>query len=270
MITEQLNDLEKLGCFYIINRDCLKSIKKEINENTSLDKRINEYQRVKTVNEMPKKIQILIVSNMFKEAYRKIRFFSNKDWNFLIDVMPRLSYLDVSPQTIIYNRNDDPDFVYFMLSGRVAYTLGPNNFQFKSIVAGAYFGEIEILKDTQRFYTVISEDHCEFLLMRANLLDEIMKKYPIFCNEIWTLSEKRYYKNKECYMQVVDLIEEVEIRKEATFRRLAGTKKKKEKNHGRDMILMNANEFDDRIFQSFDELTERIEKIMKVVSSGID
>lgn len=264
LISEQLNEVERLGCFYVVEKESLKYIKKQINENMSMERKVNDYQRIKIIKEMPRKIQILIVKSIYKEAIKKIKFFMDKDHNFLIDIVPKLTYVDLPPQTIIYNRNDDPNFVYFILKGRVSYTLGQNNFQFKSIVNGAYFGEIEILREIPRLFRVISEEFCEFLILKASALEGIMVKYPIISNEIWNLSEKRYYKNKECYKQVVELIDEVEIKKNTTLKKLAGTKRKVDKNKTLNHFFgMSQEQAEERILDELTEINENLERIKK-------
>lgn len=224
MISEKISDLDKLGKYYDVKKDSLKYLKKKVSDNIIFNKKIGEYEKQKIVKELPRKIQINIVKNIYNSAASKLRFFKNKDTNFLIDIMPMLRHMVIQTQIIIYNKHDFPESVYFIIEGKISYVLGSKNFQFKSIVSGSYFGEIEILMNQPRKFTVITENVCEMLVMPSGVLDDIMAKYPVIADEIWVLAKKRDQKNLECYRQVVEILDKVEIKKEASLDQLAGRK----------------------------------------------
>lgn len=261
LISEQLNEIEKLGKYFNVGKKCIKQIKLKISKNTIMNKRINEYEKKKIFNEMPKKIQIMIINTIYKEAIKKIEFFKHRDFNFLIEVLPSLKYVEIKPNTIVYNRHEQADFIYFVLKGRVCYIVGDGNFQFKSIVSGTYFGEIEILMDLQRKYTVVSEEHCELLLMNANMLINLMEKYRNISEEIWVLAQKRNLINQECYKQVVEVLDAVNIKKEATLGQLAGKKKCKKFNEFEKLLVFNKSDAEEKIFNEIEYIGNTLDKV---------
>lgn len=270
LISERLGEIEKLGKFYNVGRNDLKQIKHKINENTVYCKRINEYEKKKIVDEMPKKIQIMIVNTIYKEAKKKIKFLKDKDFNFLIEILPQLRYVEIKANTVVYDRHEQADFAYFIINGRVSYTLGDGNFQFKSIVSGTYFGEIEILMDLERKFTVISEEPCELLIMNANLLLTIMEKYKDVSEEIWVLAQKRNLKNEECYKQVVNILDTVEIKKESTFEGLAGKKKNYKKNKIENSFVMNIEDAEKKIFNEIEYISFYLDGVASKLGKNIN
>ncbi|OMJ70123.1 hypothetical protein SteCoe_31977 [Stentor coeruleus] len=233
LISEKISCLDKLGKYYQVNRMSLKYIKQKVNDRVKDDEKICDYDRKKIFNEMPRKIQLSIIEFMYNQAVKKVNFFHNKDANFLSDILPTLNHVTISYLCAIYNKNDYAENVYFLISGRVSYVMGNTNLEFKSIVPGSYFGEIEILINQPRKFTAVAEDICEMLLMSSGTLDDIMVKYPIIGDEIWALAKKKENKNLECFIQVAELLDKVEIRKEKSFSDLAGKKysKKERKRH---------------------------------------
>lgn len=261
LISEQLNEIEKLGKYFNVNKKCIKQIKQKISKNTVMNKRINEYEKKRIFNEMPRKIQVMIINTIYKEAIRKIEFFKGKDYNFLVEVLPALKYCEVKENVIVYNRHEQADFIYFLLSGRVCYIVGDGNFQFKSIVCGTYFGEIEVLMDLQRKYTVVSEEACELLLMSGNMLISLMEKYRNISEEIWMLAQKRNLINQECYKQVVQVLDTVNIKKETTLGQLAGKKKCKRKYEFEKMLVVNKADAEEKIFNEIEYIGNTLGKI---------
>ena len=66
---------------------------------------------------------------------------------------------------IVYEKNDYADEIYFLSSGRVAFTYGASNFTFKTMLAGSFFGEIELIDHTAREFTAITEMSSEFFVL---------------------------------------------------------------------------------------------------------
>ncbi|OMJ88498.1 hypothetical protein SteCoe_9531 [Stentor coeruleus] len=233
IISEKISSLDKLGKFYDIPRNSLKYIKQKVNDRFKGDEKICDYDKKTIFKEMPKKIQLEIIEFMYNQAVKKIRFFKNKDVIFLSDVLPMLNHVTINSLCAIYNKNDYAEDVYFLISGSVSYVMGNTNLEFKNMKSGSYFGEIEILMNQPRKFTVVAENKCEMLLMSSGTLNDIMIKYPIISDEIWALAKKKESKVLECFTQVAELLDKVEIKKEKSFSDLAGKNysKKKHKKH---------------------------------------
>jgi CRP-like cAMP-binding protein len=267
LISEQINDIDRLGKFYDINSKCLKVVKQRISDHISFEKRINEYEKSKIIRELPRKIQNTIIKSIYKECVTKIKFFVNKDFNFLIDFLPRLRYQQLAPRVVIYDKHDSSQFVFFLMSGRVSFVLGNQNLQFKSIVSGTYFGEIEVLNCSNRKYKVISEEKCEILVIPSSSFEEILMKYPLVRDEVCMLAHKRNKTNEKCYKQVVEVLETVEIKQEAKLEDLAGSlsRKKGRKSYMNFLRPWNNMKTEDFILEETNKISASLNSLIKKV-----
>ena len=66
--------------------------------------------------------------------------------------------------TIFSHPINNPSQVYFIKKGQVALVLRKyNNFKFRTISQGYYFGEVELLFEEIRKYTYMAETDCDLL-----------------------------------------------------------------------------------------------------------
>lgn len=266
LISEQLSVLDQLGKFYNVDSICLKIIKQKISDHIILKKRVNEYEKIKIFKEMPKNIQRKLVNFIYKNCVSRFSFFKNKDYNFLIDILPRLNYTEYSKGVVVYNKHEQPDFVYFLLLGRVAYVLGSSNLQFKSIVNGTYFGEIEILLGVNRKFRVITEVYCEMLVIAAASFEELIAKFYLIGEEIWILANKRNKVNENCYKQVVQVVDVVEIKKKALLKDMAGKKiYKHRKLTGKELKIGGLDSIEDDIIHEIAAMKECLNSVQEKI-----
>lgn len=229
LIGEKMSDINKIAEYYDVDPDCVKYLKKKITDHINYHKHLTEHEKQGIILEMPKSLQYKIVTNVYKQAVKNIEFFSNKDSNFLIDIIPKLHYSEIKKKRIIYNKNEYADQIYFLIKGRVGYILNYNNLKFKTIIHGSYFGEIEVIFRLNRKFGVITEEYCEILSMKSDVFYYMMEKYPVVAQEVMELADLKDENNNECFSQILDLVEKVEIKKEFTFDQLAGKKQEKKK-----------------------------------------
>lgn len=266
LISEQLSELDQLGKFYNVDSICLKNIKQKISDHIILTKKVNEYEKTKIFKEMPKNIQRKLVNFIYKNCVNRFDFFKTKDYNFLIEILPRLNYTEYSPGVVVYNKHEQPDFVYFLLLGRVAYVLGSSNLQFKSIVNGTYFGEIEILLGVSRKFRVITEVYCEMLVIAATSFEEIIGKFYLIGEEIWILANKRNKVNEKCYRQVVQVVDIVEIKKKALLKDMAGKKiGKHRKMTGKELKIGKLDNIEDNIIDEINGMKKCLEVVQEII-----
>ena len=120
---------------------------------------------------------------MFKDIHRKIRFFSNKDEVFFAYFAPNLQPLHVKAGELIYQKGEHPhsslkikkyifnhsifvflnEIVYFILKGRANIITGFQKINFKTLVQGSYFGELEVLSGCSRNFSVMAGESCNLL-----------------------------------------------------------------------------------------------------------
>lgn len=61
-----------------------------------------------------------------------------------------MNYKKMKQGKWVYRRDEFADEVFFIASGRVNFTYGPDNMVIKTMPEGSYFGEIELLADPTR------------------------------------------------------------------------------------------------------------------------
>lgn len=261
IISEKINNIDQLGKYYDVDLECTSFLKKKISDHVTYHKKLTEHEKFKIIRDMPKKLRLEIVKNMYNQACEKLRFFREKDSNFLIDIIPRLKYEIVEAEVKVYAKHELAENVYFLIAGRVSYVLSSRNYQFKSVVGGSYFGEIEMVLNTQRKFSVVTEEICEMLIMSSDVFDDMMRDYPVIAQEVIQLSNRRDKKNEECFSQVVKLLEKVEIKKTAGFKELAGQKCiNKKKNGVEDYYRDNLThvELAEMIFAEINEIEKKL------------
>lgn len=88
-----------------------------------------------------------------------------------------------------------------MISGDVSCRL-ERNICFKTFVAGSYFGEIELLQQTTRKFSVRAEDRVTLAVLDREKLLRIMQTFPRDAAVIWERSLCRYIKMKQAIRKI--------------------------------------------------------------------
>jgi CRP-like cAMP-binding protein len=89
--------------------------------------------------------------------------FKNRDKNLIADIIPKLAPLKIKKGYFIYHKNEIPNKIYILFKGRVA-VMYDNKTVMKMYGQGAYFGEIEIFKNTVREYSLRTLEDCELMI----------------------------------------------------------------------------------------------------------
>jgi hypothetical protein len=183
-------------------------------------------ERIALVSGLSKNLRYEICMKMYDMAAEKIDFFiEKKDRNksFIYDIIPRLSHTIYEKLKNIYKKGRYADEMYFLVDGRVTYIYGKQRLSFKHIIKGSYFGEIEIIEQIPREFTVIALKDCEMLVMKKDDFNYMLGQYPVFAKQIKDTAKERRRRNNKAKAEIIDVLEIVEIRKTATYDELAGT-----------------------------------------------
>lgn len=116
-------------------------------------------------DELPVKLRSDIAKSMYNGIVNKIRFFEDKDSNFIGNIVPLLTPLKVQKYDIIFRKGNFPNAIFFITSGRVSFYLEKKNITFKDMIEGGYFGDIDIIVRRPRLYTVIATEDTDFLTL---------------------------------------------------------------------------------------------------------
>lgn len=186
---------------------------------------LDDNERAAIISDLPKSLRYDIGMSMFQGAAQKIKFFKDKEVAFLADIVPRLKHTVIDAKQFLYRKGDYADEIYFLVEGRVGFVYGRNNIVFKNMISGSYFGEIEIIDQTPRDCSIITEAKTELLILTKNIVDIMLVEYPRVAVELKHVADERKKRNNAAKQEIIDLLETVELKKESTFSSLAGQQK---------------------------------------------
>lgn len=129
---------------------------------------------------------------------KKIKFFDDKDNNFIGSIVPLLSPLKTMKHEVIYKKGTHPNAMFFITNGRVSFFIERKNIAFKDMIEGGYFGDIDIIFKRKRRFSVISAAESDFLtLSRPIFEDKVLKEYPEIYEEMTMIAYEREKRIKE-------------------------------------------------------------------------
>lgn len=143
------------------------------------------------IQELSGSLKFLIAKKMYGGVLHALKFFSNKDQIFVSTIFPLLESYNYIENEVIYAENDYADYVYFLGKGIVNFIFGENNSVFRVISPGEHFGDIEIVKQTRRMFSVICPKKCFLLGMNLSLLNKIKKDYSVIWEELKKQAENK-------------------------------------------------------------------------------
>ena len=97
---------------------------------------------------LPSTLKAEILSYTHNKIFEKIRFFRNKDPQFLWAIFPLLKTLKIRANQLVYRIGDYSDEIFFILKGSIKL-IDENGIYFKSYSEGTYFGDLEILNNVK-------------------------------------------------------------------------------------------------------------------------
>ena len=127
---------------------------------------------------------------------QKIQVFADADYDikFITSLLTKhLKLLLVPARTILFHQGDDPDNMYYIVSGQVEVSCGPNVKFF--VEAGEFFGEIALYKDIKRTATCVASQDCRlYYLEKGEGFDSVAnnKDYPDAHVYFTNIIERRY------------------------------------------------------------------------------
>lgn len=141
---------------------------------------------------MPPSVKSEIAKEMHNGIIKKIRFFDDKDNNFIGSIVPLLTPLKTFRHEVIYKKENHPNAIFFITHGRVSFFIERKNIAFKDMIEGCYFGDIEIIFKRKRKFTVISAVDSDFLTLSKNIFEEIIiRDYPEIYEEMTMIAYER-------------------------------------------------------------------------------
>ena len=211
-LTSLLSDLDKKNAAYEDKIKILDSIVQRYEvKDTKLLSKINivikslVYSRddhyPELLNALPKKVAISLGEIIYKPMVANIKFFEDIDPEILLSITPELHLCRFNANELILNHGEYPNEVYFIKSGTVGLMMPDFSKEaFMTIPEGNYFGEIEVIYNTHRKYSVKAMSHVEVLaLERKHFIRIFFKEFKEHGRAIKLHAENRMKKQVKTY-----------------------------------------------------------------------
>jgi CRP-like cAMP-binding protein len=148
-------------------------------------------------NELPRNLRYELALAMHQGSVKHLPFFADKDPVFVSTVVPFLQHIKLKAGELIYKQGEYADELYFLVKGRACYVTGKNNFCFKSLQRGSYFGEVEVMRQIPRRFTVKAVIDCEMLTMSRQLINYVRSDFKSIAQEMEEVADARDKLNKQ-------------------------------------------------------------------------
>lgn len=144
--------------------------------------------------ELPKNLRYEIALVMYKGSANFLNFFKYQNSTFVSSVVPFLRHTIVDKDTFVYNIGDYADEIYFLMRGKVTIS-DSDGTDVMSLLPGGNFGDIEVVMQKNRIFSVRTESKCSLLVMNYDILDMIQNRFLA----VWHDLELQAYENFKIY-----------------------------------------------------------------------
>lgn len=178
--TEITREFDKFSEQFGINKKLRKKMKNEVTNQIALEANTS----AAFLKIMPRNLQYEICMAMYDHAVSEVLFFQEQDIVFITNIVPKLKYRVFLAGMFIFMKNEHPEGIYFIVKGRVNFLIPERLIVFKSIIAGSYFGEYEIITKTTRSFSAITDVQSVCFVMVDSLYHEMSHNYTKAAKQI--------------------------------------------------------------------------------------
>lgn len=157
--------------------------------------------------DLPKSLQAEVAWSIFDGAARHFPVFQQFETSTLVKMMPLLRPLRLNKGDFAYKEDSYPDQVYFLTLGRVAFVILPIEVIYKCFLKGSYFGEIEILRGTNRQSNALCITFCEFLVLSKSDFLTILADFPSDAKKMRAIAGEKALRTKKTYTETLSLLQ---------------------------------------------------------------
>lgn len=148
------------------------------------------------LKDLPNSLRAEIAVFRHREVLRKVPFLQDAAPKTLERLAFRLKPQLLRPNDLVFRRGDRGDRMYFINRGSVE-VLGDDETKVLAILQeGAFFGEMELLNQEPRNATIRSLGFCELVYLEHSALEEAMRRFPDFAEEIRRIASLRSEKGQ--------------------------------------------------------------------------
>lgn len=156
-------------------------------------------------NELPRQLKYEVALAMHRGAAKSIPFFSERDQVFVASIVPFLNSQFVPKMHVIYREREYADEIYFIVEGRCVVMVNDKHV-IKKLQRGSYFGEIEVIQQIPRKFTVSAGTDVELLTMNKRILFVIKTDFPAVYEEMKEVAATRNHLNDKAKEQFIKLL----------------------------------------------------------------
>lgn len=157
--------------------------------------------------ELPKNLRYEIALFMHQGSAKFLNFFKYRSSNFISSVVPFLTHTIIIKDNYAYKIGEYADEIYFLLRGKVEFRAEINDEELVllSVLPGANFGEIEIIKQSNRAYSIKCCAKSSLLIMNYDIIEFIKSEFQT----IWHDMVVQAYENDKILTKLKENIPEI-------------------------------------------------------------
>lgn len=156
-------------------------------------------------NELPRQLKFEVAMAMHRGAAKSIPFFSERDQVFVASIVPFLNSQFVQESHTVFREKEYADEIYFIVEGRCVVMVNEKHV-IKKLQRGSYFGEIEVIQQIPRKFTVSAATDVELLSMNKRILFVIKTDFPSVYEEMKEVAATRNHLNEKAKEQFLHLL----------------------------------------------------------------
>ena len=191
---------------------------------------------------LPVNLKFDLAKSMYAGSIGKFSFFTMRDEVFQASVAVYLESYNFSPDQNIWTTGEPSTGIYFIVSGKINYVFGANNLPFRSLSPGEYFGDVEIINQEVRRFSVKSLTQSFCLVLPKPIVVRIQSQFP----SVWK-----------------DIVEVVKDREEKIYINLAEMTVLQEMNRKNKIKHFDKTEVNQKINEEYNRLVEEAKNSKK-------
>lgn len=185
-----------------------KDLQRFINNN-ALNEDILELEMHTLLDELPLSVKGVIARHSYRDIIQTIWFFNDKPNEFIWYFLPKLKQMNFFAGEKLFIQQEHAEEVYFIMKGKVklVYDLTegqidqPYHIPFNMYVAGSYFGDSDVLADTNNEgrdgTAIVDSESVIYVITRRDLLS-VMKHFKnTYSKEMNFIAKERRQHHKE-------------------------------------------------------------------------
>ena len=143
------------------------------------------------LKEMPANIRMSIATSIHYGSLRLFPILRDREEKFIYTIIPLLKTENANSGATIYNEGNPCKDIYFIIHGKAFY-MDQDSLKFKVVSQGGYFGDIEVVHNIKRIFTVALSEYSILWVLSPDVFKIIQLEFPIFFKELKKETSKRF------------------------------------------------------------------------------